>query len=124
MNIIGFDIGGTKCACILGWTDNPDTDQPNADPGTSDTNQPGTSTGNPDTDKTGTSVEKNQTSDKESSKSISGKAVDNSSNKENGTSTDKKSVATGDNTDFISPVLLFSLSLAAVLLCLKKRKHN
>ena len=105
-------------------TDNPDTDQPNADPGTSDTNQPGTSTGNPDTDKTGTSVEKNQTSDKESSKSISGKAVDNSSNKENGTSTDKKSVATGDNTDFISPVLLFSLSLAAVLLCLKKRKHN
>ena len=26
MNIIGFDIGGTKCACILGWTDNPDTE--------------------------------------------------------------------------------------------------
>lgn len=24
MNLIGFDIGGTKCACILGRTDNPD----------------------------------------------------------------------------------------------------
>ena len=109
-------------------TDNPDTDQPGTDSDNPDTDQPnadpGTSTGNPDTDKTGTSVEKNQTSDKESSKAISDKAVDNSSNKENGTSTDKKSVATGDNTDFISPVLLFSLSLAAVLLCLKKRKHN
>ena len=108
--------------------DNPDTDQPGTEPDNPDTNQPdaepGTSTKNPDTNQSGTSSKEPQTSDEESSKAISGKKTENTPNGENSTSADKDSVATGDKTNFVSSVLLFSLSLAAVFTCLRKRKHN
>ena len=96
--------------------DNPDTNQPDA--------EPGTSTKNPDTNQSGTSSKEPQTSDEELSKAISGKKAENTPNGENSTSADKDSVATGDKTNFVSSVLLFSLSLAAVFTCLRKRKHN
>ena len=95
---------------------NPDTNQPDA--------EPGTSAKNPDTNQSGTSSKEPQTSDEESSKAISGKKAENTTNGENSTSADKDSVATGDKTNFVSSVLLFSLSLAAVFICLRKRKHN
>ena len=108
--------------------DSHDTDQPGTEPDNPDTNQPdaepGTSAKNPDTDQSGTSSKEPQTSDEESSKAISGKKAENTPNGENSTSADKDSVATGDKTNFVSSVLLFSLSLAAVFICLRKRKHN
>ena len=108
--------------------DNPDTDQPGTEPDNPDTNQPdaepGTSAKNPDTNQSGTSSKEPQTSDEESSKAISGKKAENTPNGENSTSADKDSVATGDKTNFVSSVLLFSLSLAAVFICLRKRKDN
>src|SRR5699024_12688532 len=93
----------------------PNTDQPGTEPDNPDTNQPdaepGTSTKNPDTNQSGTSSKEPQTSDEESSKAISGKKAENTHNGENSTSADKDSVATGDKTNNVSSVHVFSLSL-------------